>query len=83
MNISAINTLLSQIDAIIIETCSGFISYLIAKFKKQSTIPLPLKTILNKALELISIILIVALVLGVYFVSGLHSWWGELMDHIV
>ena len=82
MKVSAINELVNQIDAVAINTYSKLKSNLSKELQKLAKIPLPLKTILNNALELIYTILIVASILGIYFASGLHTWWIQLVGHI-
>ena len=82
MDTSAINELFHQIDTVTTDTYSNLKSNLIEIFNKRAKIPLPLRTILNSALELISTILIVASVLGIYFFSGLHEWWIKLVGHV-
>lgn len=83
MNASAINELLNQIDVVTTNTYSKFKTNLGNELQKKTKIPLPLKIILNNALELIYTILILASILGIYFASGLHQWWIQLVDHII
>jgi len=82
MNAPVIHELLNKIDAVNINTYSKLKSSLGKDLQKKTRIPLPLKTILNNTLELIYIILIIASILGMYFVSGVHEWWVKLVGHI-
>ena len=82
MNTSVINELFHQIDEVTSNTYSKLKSGLSKKSAKQTISPLPLNTILSYALELIYIILLVSSILGIYFASGLHEWWTQLVGHI-
>jgi len=82
MNIYAINELVNQIDAVAINTSSKLNTNLSKKLQKKAKIALHLNIILNNALEFIYTILIVASILGIYFASGLHEWWTQLVGYI-
>ncbi len=83
MNASAINEILIQIDSLAINAYSKLKNSLNKKLIKQKQIPPPLKKALNSTLELLSIIAIIALVIGTYIASGLHAWWIKLVGQII
>ena len=83
MNASSINEFLIQIDSHTINVYSKLKSILNKNLTKQKQLSPPLNKILLNALELTVIIAIITLVLGIYFTSGLHSWWVKLVGQIV
>ncbi len=82
MNVSTKNEVIKQLDAVTTHTYSEFKPDLSKNVKKQARTPRPLKNILNGTFELTFTILIVASILGIYFASGLHDWWVQLVGQI-
>jgi len=83
MNASSINEFIIQIDSRTINAYSKLKNSLSKKLTIQKQLSPPLNKILLGALELTGIIAIITVVLGIYFTSGLHSWWVKLVGQII
>ena len=83
MNVSTKNEVLNQIDVVTTKTHSKLKPVRSKKIKKQARISLPVRTLLNNALELMFAILIIASILGIYIASGLHERWIQLVGQFM
>jgi len=83
MNTATINELFNQLDSVASNMYSRLKSTLRNILHIKARTSPRLNAILNNAFELIFTILIVASILGIYFASGLHGWWIQLMGHVI